>query len=132
VQTFEPEHPAIQAAVTHDYVSFAQVELKAREEFGYPPAHRMLALRFDGPDAAVVAACAARVAEACRAVMGEGARLRGPAEAPIPRIRGRCRFQLWLSAPERGPLAAAARAALSLRLGGDVRMAVDFDPQSVL
>jgi primosomal protein N' (replication factor Y) len=59
-------------------------------------------------------------------------RLRGPAEAPIPRVRGRSRFQVWLSATERAPLAAAARAAAAVKLGHDVRLVVDVDPQSTL
>ncbi len=37
VQTFNPEHPAILAAVRHDYDTFAAGELPPREEHGYPP-----------------------------------------------------------------------------------------------
>src|SRR5205814_10539045 len=33
VQTFSPEHPAILAAMKHDYEAFARYELPIREEF---------------------------------------------------------------------------------------------------
>jgi primosomal protein N' len=59
-------------------------------------------------------------------------RLRGPAEAPIARVRGRARYQIWLASTERASLAASARAAAEVKLGNDVRMVVDVDPQSTL
>ena len=37
VQTFSPDHPAIQAAVRHDYAAFAAGELPMREMLRYPP-----------------------------------------------------------------------------------------------
>jgi primosomal protein N' (replication factor Y) (superfamily II helicase) len=77
----------------------------------------------DGATAAVIAA---------RAAGGDAVRVRGPAPAPIPRVRGRFRYQVWLSSHDRGALMAAARAAAGIKLGGDARVVVDVDPQSVL
>ena len=37
VQTFSPDHPAIQAAVRHDYAAFAAGELPMRRMLRYPP-----------------------------------------------------------------------------------------------
>ena len=37
VQTFSPDHPAIDAARHHDYARFAAGELAVRREHGYPP-----------------------------------------------------------------------------------------------
>jgi primosomal protein N' len=64
-------------------------------------------------------------------------RVKGPAEAPIPFLRGLARWQVWLvaeasSGTARAALAAAARAAASAQLPAAVRLAVDVDPQSVL
>jgi primosomal protein N' (replication factor Y) len=132
VQTYNPEHPAIVAVRTHDYEGFVRGELTARAELGYPPFTRMVVLRLDGPDEARVRADARAAADAAIAVGGARVRLRGPAEAPIPRVRGRSRFQVWLAAVERAPLAAAARAGAAVKLGPDVRLVVDVDPQSTL
>jgi primosomal protein N' (replication factor Y) len=132
VQTYNPEHAAIVAVRTHDYEGFVRGELAARAEAGYPPFTRMVVLRVDGPDERRVRADATAVAEAAMVVGGEAVRLRGPAEAPIPRVRGRSRFQVWLAATERAPLAAAARAGAAVKLSPDVRLIVDVDPQSTL
>src|SRR5690606_18476597 len=52
VQTFSPEHPVIQAAIRHDYHSFAQGELPNREMLGYPPYSEMVRLVIRGPSEA--------------------------------------------------------------------------------
>lgn len=132
IQTYAPDHPAIVAAQAHDYEGFAREELRARAELGYPPFARMVVLRLDGSDETSVAADAEAAADAARAA-GEGrVRLRGPAPAPIARVRGRTRYQVWLSARDRAPLHAAARAAARVKRHGDVRLIVDVDPQSTL
>ena len=132
VQTRETEHAAIVAAQTHDYAGFVRAELLAREEFGYPPFARMIALRLDAADETEVRLAATAVAAEVVRVGGPRVRVRGPAPAPIERVRGRSRYQIWMSSIERAPLAAAARAAAAVKLGADVRMVVDVDPQSTL
>jgi primosomal protein N' (replication factor Y) len=132
VQTYNPDHPAVVCVQVHDYEGFVRGELQSRAEIGYPPFLRMVALRMDGPDERRLRADATAVAEAARAAGGPRVTLRGPAEAPIARVRGRSRFQVWLAAAERAPLAAAARAGAAVKLGPDIRLVVDVDPQSTL
>ena len=132
IQTYAPEHEAIAAVRTHDYEGFVRGELRAREEADYPPFSRMVALRLDASDAERAREAAVAAALAAQAAGGDAVRVRGPAEAPIPRVRGRTRYQVWLSAHDRGALMTAARAAAGVKLGGDARLIVDVDPQSVL
>ena len=48
-------------------------------------------------------------------------------------LRGRIRWQVWLSSRDRAALAAAARAAAAaVSATGDLRFAVDVDPHSTL
>jgi primosomal protein N' (replication factor Y) len=79
-----------------------------------------------------VRAVAADAAARARAVAGAGVRVLGPAEAPISRLRGRTRWQVWLSGPDRAALSRCARAAAEVSLPRDLRLAIDVDPQSVL
>jgi primosomal protein N' (replication factor Y) len=132
IQTYNPEHAAIVAVRTHDYHGFARQELQHRSDTNYPPYTRMIALRLDGPDERRVASDAALVATAAAAAGGDKIRVLGPGEAPIARVRGRARYQIWLSGRDRSALAAAAEAAAAKKLGPDVRLAIDIDPQSVL
>lgn len=46
IQTFSPEHPAIQAARNHDFKSFFAAALAERKQFGYPPLRRMIKFDF--------------------------------------------------------------------------------------
>jgi len=132
IQTYDPEHPSIVAAATHDYDGFAREELAAREETGYPPYARMIALRIDCRDGAKARAAASLAAEAARRA-GPDVTVRGPAEAPLAMLRGRARWQVWLSSRDRAAVAAAARAAAAaVRPTGDLRLAVDVDPHSTL
>lgn len=50
VQTYSPEHYALQAAKTHDYWSFYQQEITFRRASGYPPFSRLARLIFRGKD----------------------------------------------------------------------------------
>jgi primosomal protein N' (replication factor Y) len=132
VQTYNPDHPAILCLRTHDYEGFVRGELARRQETQYPPFSRMIALRVDGPDEKQVRAVAAEAAARARAAAEPSVRVLGPAEAPIARLRGRTRWQVWLSAVERAAVNRTARAAAALSLPRDVRLAIDVDPQSVL
>ncbi|HEX3696448.1 MAG TPA: primosomal protein N' [Polyangia bacterium] len=132
VQTYAPEHPAIVNVRTHDYAAFVGQELEFRRQAEYPPFARMVVLRLDAREEAQLRVDAAAVAESVRAAVGSAVRVLGPAEAPIGRVRGRARYQIWLSSKDRAALAAAARAATAVKRAADVRLAVDVDPQSVL
>ncbi len=51
LQTYQPEHFAIQRAAFYDYDDFAESELKYRKELGYPPFARMIKFTVVGSDA---------------------------------------------------------------------------------
>jgi len=62
-----------------------------------------------------------------------GAQVFGPAPAPIARIRGRHRVRLLVRAERTAPLQAALAAwAAQFPTRGDLRLAIDIDPQSFL
>jgi primosomal protein N' (replication factor Y) len=132
VQTHCPEHPAIQFLRNHDYEGFVRDELARRENASYPPFSRMIALRLDGRHEASVRAAATDAAARARAQGGTAVQVLGPAEAPIARLRGRSRYQIWLRGTDRYKLQATARAAAQVTLPRDLRLAIDVDPQSVL
>lgn len=145
IQTYNPEHPAVAAAATHDYLTFAQAELYAREQLGYPPYCRLGLVRIDGVDPYAVRAAATEVADAIRLLIerlnqsaadgaagGSGLSLLGPAEAPLSRLKGRTRWQMMIRAPQSRALRAVLRAALSIKLPRALRLTADVDPVSTL
>jgi primosomal protein N' (replication factor Y) len=137
VQTYRPGHHSLVAAAAHDYASFAPEELENRRDAGYPPFVRLVALRFEGPDLDRTGALAESLADRVRAASAaSGVVLRGPAPAPLERLRDRYRWQLIVSASGTRALhevvrtiQAAWRASSEART---IRLIVDVDPVSML
>ena len=50
IQTYNPEHYSILAAVSHDYKAFYQQEIAFRSLMRYPPVWHLLTVHFLGPD----------------------------------------------------------------------------------
>ena len=60
-----------------------------------------------------------------------GAQVYGPAPAPIARVRGRHRVRMLVKADKGVALQAALRAWVKqVQIRGDIRLAIDIDPQS--
>lgn len=132
VQTYQPEHPVIAALLSGEAERFYEEETSAREAAGLPPFGRLAAL--------VVSANERDQAEAhARALALEadppsGVMLLGPAEAPLALIRGRHRFRLLVKTEREVDLQAYLRGWLARapKPRGNVKVAVDVDPQSFL
>jgi primosomal protein N' (replication factor Y) len=80
---------------------------------------------------AEAAAGAARAACA-RAPESVGASVLGPAEAPLSRLKGRTRWQLFVKAQNARALRTLARAAMTVTGPRTIRLSVDVDPISTL
>jgi primosomal protein N' (replication factor Y) len=139
VQTFAPQHYAIQHAQAHDFHGFYAEEIAYRKHLNYPPAVRLAAIRFDAPDPqAVEQFCQAFVALLRPYVHdAEGVTLLGPAPAALAKLNNRYRWHLLLKAPTARRLhdviesgLTAMRQAAIARHG--VRLMVDVDPVNLL
>ena len=136
VQTFSPEHPAIQAALRHDYLTFARQELPVRDEYGYPPCNTMIrALIRGGAELATSQFADHWVEQISAAVehLGEGHRVLGPAPAPIARLRGKFRYHALVAGPDgQGLRQAMLKSTLDLKPPEDVQWVIDVDPIDML
>jgi len=136
VQTFSPEHPAIQAAVDHDYAAFAAGELPLRRTLLYPPYAGMIRFVVYGASETQAGQFAAVLAGRLRESLGEHGnhtRVLGPAPAPLAKLRGKYRFAVHVQGPNRRRLREAARRATAgLKPPEDVQWTVDVDPLSML
>lgn len=142
IQTYNPDHPAVRFAAAHDVQSFAAQEMRTRETLSQPPFARAALVRLDGENATSVATIANRVGQLlrthARARLKPGWTVLGPAPAPLERLRGKTRMQVFA----RAPTAKMRRQLLSV-LWTDpqlepalrkarVRLVIDVDPQSML
>jgi primosomal protein N' (replication factor Y) (superfamily II helicase) len=107
VQTYNPDHYAVQAAAGHDYAAFYRQELDYRRRLGYPPFSRLVALRFSDQDPTH---CEAEARHLGRWLAAEIRRLDlpasliGPAPCFFSRVQGRYRWQIVIRAPDPMPL----------------------------
>jgi len=137
IQTYRPGSPAVVAAAAHDYQQFYEAEVAERRERGYPPHGRLIVVRVDGADEHAVAGLAQLIATRCQGVADRPDRaaaveVLGPVPAPLSRLRGRSRWQLWLRSPDRAAVRAVARAALTVERPANTRVVLDVDPISAM
>ena len=103
VQTYQPEHYAIQAAAEHDYVSFYLDEVRFRTQHRYPPFRRLARLLLSDPVEQRAERRARELAKALLAHIREkeltATEIIGPAPAFFSRIDGRYRWHILVRSP---------------------------------
>lgn len=132
LQTYQPDHPVMQAIVSGNAETFYEREIAERERAALPPFGRL---------AGVIVSAASRAeaethARALRrsAPEADDIFVLGPAEAPLALVAGRHRFRLLIHGQRRADMQAYIRAMLAAgpKVRGSVRVQVDIDPQSFL
>ncbi|MBR6258156.1 MAG: primosomal protein N' [Lachnospiraceae bacterium] len=135
IQTYQPEHYAIQLAAAHDYEDFYEQEMSYRELADFPPVCHMLTMQFFSSDVGAGMERAVRIADAIRAMGGEIPEIIGPAEALIGKLKDSYRTGLYIRHKDMKLLnrakdaAEEAEAELATAPGAaDVMLQFDFDP----
>ncbi len=124
VQSYQPGHYAISAAVNHDYRTFFDKEIEYRKMLGYPPFGELAVLTVQHPvegDGLALAHNLRKKLELARDSAGiTGIDVIGPAPAFVPRRRGKYRWQVIVK----------GRGVVEFLTGADIPIgvAVDVDP----
>ncbi|EEX14739.1 primosomal protein N' (ATP-dependent helicase PriA) [Citreicella sp. SE45] len=131
LQTYQPEHPVIRAILSGDEEGFWQAEADERRAAGMPPYGRLAGVILSSTEVQEVFDLGNAMARQDAPLRRIGAQVYGPAPAPVARVRGRHRVRLLVKAPKGVALQPAlAEWAAQFRLRGELRMAIDIDPQS--
>jgi len=132
LQTFQPDHPVIAALLSGDAARFYEEEIAAREAAGLPPFGRLAALIVSANERDVAEAHGQALARASEPP--DGVMVLGPAEAPLALVRGRYRFRLLVKTERSVDLQSYLRdwIARGPKVRGNVKVAIDVDPQSFL
>lgn len=127
LQTYQPEHYAIQAAAAHNYQSFYQQELQNRKELGYPPFRRLARLLYRHHGESTVRREVEAMAKLLRHRIQEQTDQRANLIGPVPcfyrRLRGDYRWHIVIRAADPKPL-------IPEDLSGG--WSLDIDPVSLL
>ena len=137
VQTYSPEHAAIEALMEPDsatqYGNFLQQELSDRAALGYPPCGKLILLKLSSHDEQAVERAAARLAHRLETQPdSKHYDVLGPVPAPIFRVARRYRWHILLKLKS-----AASPTEVSPALGSNLRrlrspkgisLTIDVDP----
>jgi primosomal protein N' (replication factor Y) (superfamily II helicase) len=131
IQTWHPDHYAIQAALRQDDEGFAREELHFRRVFHYPPYTRMVQLLvLDKKRERAEELIAGIAADLAAHPLSRGVRISGPAPAPLERLRGQWRFQLLARSADARALHRLLEEVLPKNPSYD--LVIDVDPQQLL
>lgn len=132
LQTYQPQHPVMQAIVSGDASAFYEREIVEREKAVLPPFGRLASIIVSA-DTRGEAETHARGLRAA-APQVAGIMLLGPAEAPLALIRGRHRFRLLVHGRRNSDMQSFLRTLLANgpKERGSVHVQLDIDPQSFL
>lgn len=131
LQTYQPEHPVIRAIMAGDEESFWRAEAAERQAAGVPPYGRLAGIILSSPNVQEVFDFGAEMARRDGPLRAIGARLYGPAPAPIARIRGRHRVRLLVKAEKNTPIQKALSSWVAqFKPPTNLRLQIDIDPQS--
>ena len=136
VQTFSPEHPSITTAAKHDFQAFADLELKQREQFQYPPFGCLARIIIRGPDLTDTEGFAESFVnrlQANRELLSLECRILGPAPPPLYKLRGKYRFHAMLQSNSPAHLNKLIKKTREdTKVPKDIQYVVDIDPQDTL
>ncbi len=141
MQTYNPDHFAIEAARRQDYMEFFNQEAPFRKALMYPPFTRMIQLKISGQDEKKVAQQVEQVADVLNHLLssfpeiGETVQILGPIEASIHRISSRFRWQILIksfSSVHVSRLVNAMKANSRIKALKQVSIAIDVDPYSLM
>jgi primosomal protein N' (replication factor Y) len=135
VQTYHPEHYAIQCAAEHDFAGFVERELRFRRAMHYPPYAALANILLQSQRLEEAAAWATTLGRWCQQTTLKHVRVLGPATAPIAKIKRIYRFHLVMKGENRRALQQALRALLVHAEEAGIPRAnliIDVDPVSLM
>lgn len=131
IQTYAPDHPALQALAAGDRDAFLASEQADRTALGMPPYGRLAALHLLDRDPTRLGLAAQAFAEAAPA--GEDVEVWGPAPPPLGVVRGWRRMRFLVRSGRGVDLSAYLRAWLDAAAAPKAtRVIVDMEPYSFL
>ena len=131
IQTFHPDHYAIQAALRGDDQAFAREEMRFRRVFHYPPYTRMIQLLVRDSRRERGEEAIRRLARRLHgSALSRQVRIVGPAPAPLERLRGKWRFQLLIRSESGRRLRRLVEEALAE--APTAELVIDVDPYELL
>ncbi len=134
VETYYPEHYAIQLAARQDYISFFEKEQQFRRLLHYPPFTALASILVRDTKIENAIRWSRQLSAFLAPQESRGVKVLGPAAAPLARLKREYRFQFLLKAPKRAHLRRALAELLAFAEQKEIpqkAILVDVDPLSL-
>ena len=135
LQTYHPDHYAVQFAQQHDYSGFYEKEVRFRKWMHYPPFSALANVLVRSDKLEHTLRWTGQLGKWFESTRNEGVRVLGPSVAPILRLKRDYRYHFILKAASREKLNAALRRMLAFADGEKIprtNVIVDVDALSLL
>ena len=134
VETYYPEHYAIQFAARQDFISFYEKEAHFRRMLHYPPFTALANVIVRDKKVENAIRWSRALENYFAPFEAKGVKILGPAAAPLARLRREYRFQFVLKSPQRAALAKILNGCLDFCVSKEIpemAVIVDVDPASL-
>jgi primosomal protein N' (replication factor Y) len=134
VETYYPEHYAIQLAARQDYLTFFEKEVQFRRLLHYPPFTALASILVRDTKIENAIRWSRQLSAFLAPQESRGVKVLGPAAAPLARLKREYRFQFLLKAPKRAQLTRAVSELLAFSEEKEIpqkAVLVDVDPLSL-
>ena len=140
VQTYDPRNYAIEAAARQDFRAFFETEFNRRRRGLFPPFTLLTRILIESADEKLAQNLAEAYEQELQALFAREPQLRRQAvqmramEAPVKRLRGRARFQVFCKLYARGPTpqVLAAMREIAARPVEGAQVFLEVDPANMI
>jgi primosomal protein N' (replication factor Y) len=135
MQTYSPEHYAIELAKDQHYEPFYTMEMSARKQYGYPPFFFITLVQFSHEDLLKVADFAEKGSRFLKDHLSSETVIIGPTAAAISRVNNRYRYQCLIKYKKEPKLTETLQQLIKYYrtdwIKSGLIMSVDRDPASI-
>ncbi len=137
IQTYQPEHYAIDAAAKQDYKSFYEYEMSYRRLLHYPPVYELMCVCLSSENEAMLIQVSEELAKAVHKLGDEDIDIIGPSEAYIYRINNVYRRVIYIKSEFYVKLTEVAGIIQKIFIeqtenAGDIDIQFDFNPMRII
>lgn len=135
IQTYNPQHYAIQLAQQQDYEAFYTYEMGIRRQLGYPPYYFTVGLTLSHKDEQTVVRKSFEVLQVLRSQLSDKIKILGPTPKPVARTHNLYHYQIIVKYRFEDHLEKVLNQILDwtqLSENRELRLFIDHEPQSFM
>lgn len=135
IQTYSPEHYAIQLSKEQHYEPFYEQEMTMRHKFAYPPYFYVVLIQVTHEDVMMAAEYAGKVMDWLKLKLSKQVGLIGPTAASISRVQNRYRYQCLIKYKKEPNLNETLQQLIRMYrtewIKKGIQLTIDLDPSTI-